>query len=493
MSAPAGTGDPIPSAGAVLPGPDVLRTLQLVADTIVESLGFEICAINVVVDDDTLVVGAVSGPQDACDFLLHSRQGRAGWARLVAASASWGRLRFLDHNDYVEEPADMLTWIPDIPVLDHAEAWHPEDALFAPLTATDGQHLGVLSVDVPRDGLRPGPATRHALEAFVVTASLTLEHARLASESRRSSRRFQAVFDSSPIAVALLGPDRCFSSVNPAMCRFLGRGSDELVGHDPFEFTHPDDLRAATAQVGLLRGDAAPASAPAPVDKRYLHPSGAVVWGRLHLALLGGDDPGTIIAQVEDITERKRAEELLVRQAHFDLLTGLPNRAHSMHRLAQALEPAEQDLTVVFFCDVDHLKRVNDTHGHAVGDAYLRHVSDRIRQTVRAHDVVGRLSGDEFVVVLHAVDSRAEAVGLAERVLAAVQAPLRVEGIDLLPSLSLGIASGSGSDATPDELLARADAAMYRAKAARRGSMAEYDLELDGPVGQVGSGEESTG
>ena len=106
------------------------------------------------------------------------------------------------------------------------------------------------------------------------------------------------------------------------------------------------------------------------------------------------DDAGIVIAQVEDITDRKRAEAQLVRQAHFDALTALPNRSESMRRLRDAIagRPPNGAMTAVFFCDLDRLKLVNDTHGHAVGDAYIREVSRRIRASVRDQDVVGRLS-----------------------------------------------------------------------------------------------------
>ena len=151
-----------------------------------------------------MVVAAVSGPDEVREQLLNRRQGRDGWAKLVAASEPWGRLRFLDHATSVADPADIFSWVPDMPISDDPNAWHPEDSLFAPLESSDGRHLGMLSVDVPRDGKRPGPATRRALEAFAVTASLAIQHATLAADSRRSARRFQAVFDTSPVAIALL-------------------------------------------------------------------------------------------------------------------------------------------------------------------------------------------------------------------------------------------------------------------------------------------------
>ncbi|MDQ1688680.1 MAG: hypothetical protein QOK42_1655 [Frankiaceae bacterium] len=462
---------------------DLVQTLQLVADAIVESLGFEVAVINLVEDDSRMVVAAVSGPDDVRATLLNRRQGREGWSKLLAASEPWGRLRFLDHASSPEDPADILSWIPDIPVSDDPNAWHPEDALFAPLESSDGELLGMLSVDVPVDGLRPGPATRRALEAFAVTASLAIQHAALAAESRRGARRFQAVFDSSPVAIALLGPDRRFAGVNDALCRFLGRDRAALVGHNPLEFTHASDL-AATQRLAASSWSPIPAprgAGPAPVEKRYVLPDGSIVWGLLHLAPLGsGDEPGLVIAQIEDITERKWAEERLVRQAHFDALTALPNRAQSMQRLAASLAADAEagTMTAAFFCDLDRLKLVNDGYGHAVGDAYICEVSRRIRASVRDSDVVGRLSGDEFVVILEGLLTPTEAIGLAGRIIETVRQPLQLGGLTFSPSLSLGIAYSSGAETTADELLAQADSAMYRAKVEDRGGWHVYDATL---------------
>jgi diguanylate cyclase (GGDEF)-like protein/PAS domain S-box-containing protein len=474
---------PVAEAAAGSPLLDLTQTLQLVADTIVESLGFEVAVVNIVDGDDAMVVAAVSGPDEVREQLLHRRQGLDGWSKLVAASEPWGRLRFLDHATSLADPADIFSWVPDIPISDDPNAWHPEDSLFAPLESFDGRHLGMLSVDVPRDGQRPGPATRRALEAFAVTASLAIQHATMAADSRRGAHRFQAVFDTSPVAIALLDADACFASVNAALCGFLGREPSELVGHSPSEFIHPEDLLPNGLRATSLLGSDRIVEAADwyPMETRYLLPDGAVVWGRLHLASLDSDDePSMVIAQVEDITDRKRVEERLVREAHFDALTSLPNRALSMIQLQDALhsEIASDTVTAIFFCDLDRLKLVNDGHGHAVGDAYIREVSRRIRESVRDTDIVGRLSGDEFVVILRGVRAQTEVIALAARVVEGVRQPLRLGGVNFTPSLSLGIAYGTGTETTADELLAQADTAMYRAKLEERGAWYVYDATM---------------
>jgi diguanylate cyclase (GGDEF)-like protein/PAS domain S-box-containing protein len=477
--------DDLEAFAALLPtqnsGPaDLTALLQEVSDTIVASLGFEIAVVNIVANETSMLVAAVTGPDDVRRVLLNRRQGMEGWQKLLAASEPWGQLRFLDHAKSPEDPADILTWIPDIPASDEPGAWHPEDALFAPLIASDGRLLGMLSVDVPRDGKRPGPTTRRALEALTITAALAIEHASLAAQSRRSIRQFDAVFDSSPVAIALLDESLKLVSVNAAYCAFLDRERKDLIGHLPSEFTHPDDVRLGIPEyqnmrLGLGR------RRTRPIDKRYVLPDGSVVWGRQHLADVPTDDePLLVIAQIEDITDRKSAEALLVQQAYYDALTGLPNRAESMRRLREAIaaDHAHGLMTAVFFCDLDRLKLVNDTHGHATGDSYIREVSCRIRDSVRDTDAVGRLSGDEFVVVVRGIESPTEAIGLAGRIVEQVRQPLCLAGERFAPSLSLGIAFSAGSTTTADELLAQADSAMYRAKVEERGAWHVYDASM---------------
>lgn len=146
--------------------------------------------------------------------------------------------------------------------------------------------------------------------------------------------------DLSPVPIALLGPEGRFTSVDDAYCRFLARGPGELVGRSPLAFTHPEDVLMTQNVLARVRsGDPLPlGSRESAVEKRYPLPDGSVVWGRLHLAAMGSpDEPGSVIAQLENITERKGAEDRLLRLAHFDTLTSLPNRSESMRARRQPL------------------------------------------------------------------------------------------------------------------------------------------------------------
>jgi diguanylate cyclase (GGDEF)-like protein/PAS domain S-box-containing protein len=193
----------------------------------------------------------------------------------------------------------------------------------------------------------------------------------------------------------------------------------------------------------------------------------------------------TLALTTRDVTERRRAEEdlrrseaALAHRVRHDELTGLANRAHLMERLARRQVPAPGVRTsavrggrAVLFVDLDRFKPVNDTHGHEAGDAVLVAVARRLEGIVRDSDVVARLGGDEFVIVLEPAPSHRTAERIGQRVVEELARPiLLADGTEVVVGASVGLVAGHGDD-DPDELLRRADAAAYRAKAAGRGRL----------------------
>lgn len=169
---------------------DLIGMLDLLAETIVQALGFGVAVVNLAQPDGTMQVVSVAGDEGARRALLGTSDSIDRWRRLLAASEDWGRLRFQDHN-HVLADADVFSWIPDMEMAEGEDAWHPEDALFAPLLAEDGTLLGVLSVDLPHDGRRPNLATRNALEAFAVSVALAVGHATLRRRAELSEREIR--------------------------------------------------------------------------------------------------------------------------------------------------------------------------------------------------------------------------------------------------------------------------------------------------------------
>jgi diguanylate cyclase (GGDEF)-like protein len=227
---------------------------------------------------------------------------------------------------------------------------------------------------------------------------------------------------------------------SPALQELLrGVGTEDVVAVP---------LLAGTTFLGVATAGWAAGEAPATLD------------GDVLARLRGVGDQATTALQ------KARLLATVRHQATHDALTGLPNRTLFLERLEGALPDAAEDARLgVLFCDLDRFKQVNDTLGHAAGDELLRQVSARLRAAVRPADTVGRLSGDEFAIILPGLVDDADATGLAERVTDCFSEPFRLEGTVVSVGTSVGIAvHDPASDRSAEQLLREADAAMYRHK-----------------------------
>lgn len=440
---------------------DLQRTLDQVVQALVDLLGFEVAVLNLAAADHTLEVVSVAGPPETRLQLMGTKQSRAGWQRMLDAGEAQGSLCFIDHSR--TQVLDTLpTWVPDLEVSDDPSAWHPLDSLFAPLYGADGDLLGVLSVDCPTDGLKPDAQQRDLLELFAVQASLALDNARVHARLERSEQVFRATFENSPVGMAVFGSDRTVKQVNRAYCTFLGRDAAELLGSTAHDHSHPDEIEAADQLSAVVRQRT---GVVYKVDRRFVHANGSTVWGRLSLTWLDGEDEAQVLAQVEDITAERLARAELERRARTDALTGLLDRAALMDTLDEALGGTDQ--LAVLFCDVDRFKAVNDTFGHAAGDALLIEIGRHLSDVLRPGDAAGRLGGDEFVLLLRGVPDGDAALAVAERVRRAVSQVITVGAGTITASLTIGVALAvPGSSA--GSVLAAADGALYAAKQAGR-------------------------
>ena len=187
-----------------------------------------------------------------------------------------------------------------------------------------------------------------------------------------------------------------------------------------------------------------------------------------------------------DISERKASEALSHRMAFYDKLTGLPNRQLLLDRLSHALALSQRSgrAGAVLFIDLDHFKSINDTRGHDKGDLLLQQVADRLNDAVRSCDTVARFGGDEFVVLLEELgsDAAAGAREIVAKLLQAFHAPFTVDGIEHYSTPSVGVALFGREKAGTDDILKRADLAMYQAKAAGRNGFAFFDPAMEARV-----------
>jgi diguanylate cyclase (GGDEF)-like protein/PAS domain S-box-containing protein len=315
-------------------------------------------------------------------------------------------------------------------------------------------------------------------ESYVqVLARDVTSRARAEQALRSSEAQFRAIFDESPVGVALAEGDR-FTLVNSALCQMLGRSPDQLLGLTASDITLPDDRHLEADVLRELEGGRV-----ARAQMRYLRADGTVLWGELTAVRVSGEDggPRRTLVHLRDITVERQAAEHLQHLALHDTMTGLGNRALLQDRLDHALaaRPEQRRGIAVLFVDLDAFKAVNDGLGHAVGDRVLQATARRLRAVVRPADTVTRWGGDEFVVLMEGLDSADEAVVVARRIEQAVAAPLEHRSDELLVTASVGIAYASHADPTTSaKLLHEADAAMYRAKRSGRARHTVFDAAL---------------
>ncbi|MFD7630923.1 diguanylate cyclase CdgB [Streptomyces sp. NPDC059851] len=323
-------------------------TLQTVVDGIVTGLGYELACVNLVRPDGDLVVAAFAG-DPAAEALITGRVGsRASWERRLTMGENWDGLRFIPHTEgWVLLEDDVPQWHTDGPDPRFEDEWHPEDRLYAPMYASGGELLGVISVDRPRNGRRPGAWGREALQMYAFQAAIAISNARLRANMQRalvrlereqqalraSEESFRQAFEYAPsgMAIAEMGGDQHgrLLRTNDALCRLLGRPASVLRRYSFSDLVHPEDIGT------LLRTSAEGGRAELRLGRR----DGTYVWVSLRNSVVAdaADGPRFLLTHVEDIEERKRHELQLAHRASHDSLTGLPNSAELRARLSARL------------------------------------------------------------------------------------------------------------------------------------------------------------
>lgn len=265
--------------------------------------------------------------------------------------------------------------------------------------------------------------------------------------------------------------------VNDYACQSLGYSREELIGLHIWDFDpdFPSDAQPQAWEEQRKKGMNV-------LETRHRRKDGTIFPVEVIANYIAVDGEEHSFVFVQDITERKAAEEKIRDLAFFDPLTKLPNRRLLTDRLQHALTNSARDgvYGAILFIDLDNFKKINDTKGHAMGDLLLNEVTRRLQSSVREGDTIARMGGDEFVVVLEDLaddreHSAAKANTVTEKILAALSRPYLLQGQEHDSSASIGISLFRGAEDSLDDLLRRADTAMYEAKKAGRNTLRFFD------------------
>ena len=296
------------------------------------------------------------------------------------------------------------------------------------------------------------------------------------ARARGSERLLRVVVDALPAMVSAHDREGRFLLANAALAAFHRTTEAALLGRDVTAATGAAE-DAADLAAALASGTQLPFR-----EVRVTGPDGAERVLLSTAAPVAGDGGGasSVVRICLDITERKHAEEQIRYMAEHDSLTGLANRLLFTRRLSHAL--AEGGMVALHLIDLDDFKEVNDSLGHAAGDALLLAAASRMRACLRPGDLLARLGGDEFAVVQTGLAAPAEADATAARLLRALGAPYAIEGMTLRAGASIGIAIGPADGVDGPALLQRADIALYRAKAGGRGQARRFSAAMAAAV-----------
>jgi diguanylate cyclase (GGDEF)-like protein/PAS domain S-box-containing protein len=321
-----------------------------------------------------------------------------------------------------------------------------------------------------------------AANYFKGVAELNLqivEEARQELAFQQNADRFRSAFENSSIGMALVSTEGRWLDVNRALSALLGYSERELLKTDFLTVMHHEDVSSVLIKIKeLLDGRRASNQS----EVRCVHKNGEIVWVNWGVSLAHSPSQTGVhfIFQIQNITDRKRAEEKLLRNAFYDSLTELPNRALFIDHLRLAMNRVRRssETFAVVYLDLDRFKVINDSFGRAIGDQFLFETARRLQKVLRPADTIAHLSGDEFVVLLEDIMDEIEAVSIVERLQTVLSEPFKLNGRETTSSASIGIALYSAEYRNPEEIIRDADTAMYYAKTEGKARWKVFDRTM---------------
>jgi diguanylate cyclase (GGDEF)-like protein/PAS domain S-box-containing protein len=303
-----------------------------------------------------------------------------------------------------------------------------------------------------------------------------VERKRVQEDLRDSEERYRKAFRTSPDAVNITRlSDGMYLDVNEGFERLTGWSYDEAVGKTAAQINIWRDMADRQRLVDALKQHGRCAN----LDADFVKKDGGIIHGLMSAEAVRFKDVDCLLSITRDITDKRRAEAQIERLAHFDQLTGLPNRTMLQDRFTFGRNLARRrgETMAVMFLDLDHFKNINDTLGHSVGDRLLVEIARRLSATLRAQDTLSRMGGDEFILLLPAV-SQEGAAQVADKLIGAVAQPCQIEHFELMSTVSIGVAMYPQDGEDFETLSKNADTAMYRVKQASRNNFCFFTQEM---------------
>jgi c-di-GMP phosphodiesterase Gmr len=275
-----------------------------------------------------------------------------------------------------------------------------------------------------------------------------------------------------PVALTVQDHNGRFILANTAAAANLAIPMKALIGASPADFLP----QAEAADRRNWEIDLARSGKSSTVEEKVDGPSGAQTWLTWHQPMRTSDHTLLLTSSL-DITERKRIEDGLLQRVNFDDLTGLPNRILMRERVDRILRDPDRRFALAFI-DLDNFKHINDYYSHAVGDALLLKIARRIAKRLRGSDMLARISGDEFLLLLDPIEDTDQIAAMVEQILADLKQPFHIEAFEVFTSASIGVSVHPEHGLTYEELRRNADSAMYRAKSDAKGAAVYFDLHM---------------
>ncbi len=345
--------------------------------------------------------------------------------------------------------------------------------------------LGTAANGMPTAVLVAGLFVTLLLSALVLVVVNSRYHAQIIARDmtknlRASEARAHGIVHNAGDAIVSVRQDGTVASFNSAAVRMFQWPADEILGEHVTKLVALDQLDVHESFRRAVSDEVSPADWSSVLDVEAMRRDGTTFSAHLTVGMVEEVGVRTAVWILRDVSDQVELQERLSYQARHDALTGLANRAAIQEGIGAALKRRGRTHAgmAVLFLDLDRFKNVNDSMGHEVGDKLLVAVAGRLRSTLRGSDLLGRVGGDEFVLVAEQLDSPEGALTLAERLVSLVSQPFSLDGKEVIVGASVGVACASRGDASPESLLAQSDTAMYKAKERGSNMVQMFDLSM---------------